>query len=1039
MNTKRSFFAKVALVLWVSCMASAVLAQSGGPQPKAKQILDATNVKGGLVVHLGCGDGKLTAALRAGDSYLVHGLETSEDMVRQARQHIQSLGIYGNVTINRFDGKYLPYADNLVNLIVAEELGEVTKDEVTRVLCPGGVALLRRAMSQRTDGGGEGIAVGGEIWSKIIKSWPKNIDEWTHYFHDPSGNAVAHDEVVGPPRYLQWTAEPPHTLSHEHTPSINALVSTCGRIFYIADQASMGFILRPPQWQLVARDAFNGILLWKRPIPTWYPHIVNWGQTPSQLQRRLVAVGDRVYVTMGLHAPLSALDAATGKTLEVYENTLGTEEILCHQGILLLIVRSVTDERIAERTKMEQLTLKKKSPLHERDSAQPLISRFRKIEASAEKTILALEADTGSLLWQKTGADAAGVRTLSFCADEDRVFYQKGRDVICVNLRSGREQWTTSSAPLRLVNKDSIICADGRMVTALSIQNGKARWKQDNLVTQIRDVFVANGSLWMGGFKPIKGKRGPSWGPYFATQRDLNTGKMLKHIEPENPGHHHRCYLNKATDRYIIGGRRGTEFIDLSTGDVLWNSWARGVCKYGVMPANGFLYAPPHACGCYMAAKLIGFNALSSGSNLSTADNPTLGQWERGPAYKQTDNQQSTVGNRNDWPTYRHDPRRSGYTRFPVPARLRQKWQRNIGGKLTSLTVADGKVFVASVEDHKISTLNADSGQSIWSFTAGARVDSPPTLYQGRAIFGCRDGYVYSLRASDGRLAWCLRAARDDRRIVASAQLESATPVHGSVLIQDQVACFTAGRSSYLDGGINLYRLQPNTGKILSKTPIYSPDPQTGKQPKQYGPNAMPGARMDILSSDDSHVYLRDMVFDKQGDVQTDGNPHLLTLTGFLDDSWAHRSYWIFGTRCSIATGCSGRDRNLIYGRMLVFNDSTIFGYGRKNVHWSNQLRDGDYRLFAIKQGEKTPQWNTSVNIQVRAMLLADKVLFIAGPSINTEKNQPARLLAFSAADGTRLAQYSLEDTPVFDGMAAAMGRLYLSLESGRVICMTGS
>ena len=31
----------------------------------ARQILQATGVRGGLIVHLGCGDGKLTAALRA--------------------------------------------------------------------------------------------------------------------------------------------------------------------------------------------------------------------------------------------------------------------------------------------------------------------------------------------------------------------------------------------------------------------------------------------------------------------------------------------------------------------------------------------------------------------------------------------------------------------------------------------------------------------------------------------------------------------------------------------------------------------------------------------------------------------------------------------------------------------------------------------------------------------------------------------------------------------------------------------------------------
>ena len=39
-----------------------------------KNILKATGVKGGLVVHIGCGDGRMTASLYANERYLVHGL-----------------------------------------------------------------------------------------------------------------------------------------------------------------------------------------------------------------------------------------------------------------------------------------------------------------------------------------------------------------------------------------------------------------------------------------------------------------------------------------------------------------------------------------------------------------------------------------------------------------------------------------------------------------------------------------------------------------------------------------------------------------------------------------------------------------------------------------------------------------------------------------------------------------------------------------------------------------------------------------------------
>ncbi len=1025
MKTKCLFFTKPVFVLCVLGMVSVVTAQT---EQQAGQILYDTNIKGGLIVHVGCGDGKLTAALHADDSYLVQGLDTDARAVRSARKHIRKLGIYGPVSVDIFDGKRLPYVDNLVNLLVAEDTGDVPEAELMRVLAPGGTLYEKK----------------NGRWNKIIKLRPENIDEWTHYLHDASGNPVAHDEVVGPPRHVQWVAGPRHTRSHEHIPSIYALVSTNGRIFYIADEASVASIRQTPKWYLVARDAFNGIQLWKKPVGTWFPHIVNWGQTPRQLQRKLVAVGNRVYVTLGIHAPLTAVDAATGEELKVYENTLGTEEIILHKGTLLLVVRSVTDERVTEMSKWVQL-VRNKSPLDKRETAEPLVKRLRATEAKGEKTILALDADTGSLLWEKDGTDVSGLRTLSLCADGDRVFYQNRRDVICLDIGTGRELWSESSAPMRMVGNGSVFCGDGKAVTVLSAQTGETQWARAASLTEIRDMFVAGGSLWVGGFKPFPTKRGPSWGPYFATQRDLTTGEILMHVEPENPSHHHRCYSNKATDRYILGGRRGTEFIDLKSGEVLWHSWARGVCKYGVMPCNGLLYTPPHPCACYVGVKLSGFHALAperkSEFIVGTTEESRV---ERGPAYDKIINRQSSIDNNSDWPTYRFDAQRSGSTPNLVPAVLRRKWQVKAGRSITAPIVADGKVFVASVDEHEVCAIDAGSGGAMWHFTAGARVDSPPTLYRGRVIFGSRDGYVYSLRASDGELDWRLRIARDGRRISVCGQLESPSPVHGSVLVRDGVIFSTAGRSSYLDGGIDLCRLEPETGSVLSRTPIYSPDPETGKQPPQFAPAAMPGARADILTGDESCIYLRDMVFNKTGAVLPEGKAHLFTLTDFLDDSWPHRSYWIFGKRCSISCGCSGRDRNLIFGRLLVFDESMIYGYGREQVHWSNQLQDGAYRLFAVKRDDGKAQWSNSLKIHIRAMVLADKVIFVAGPrieksdgQIDLNESRPAVLMAISASDGTELARYQLDSTPVFDGMAAAYGRLYISMEDGNLLCMS--
>ena len=81
MKMKCWFFRKYAIVFFVAYTLSVVGVQASSYENKAKQILSATGVKGGLIVHIGCRDGKLTASLRANDRYVVHGLDTNPDEV----------------------------------------------------------------------------------------------------------------------------------------------------------------------------------------------------------------------------------------------------------------------------------------------------------------------------------------------------------------------------------------------------------------------------------------------------------------------------------------------------------------------------------------------------------------------------------------------------------------------------------------------------------------------------------------------------------------------------------------------------------------------------------------------------------------------------------------------------------------------------------------------------------------------------------------------------------------------------------------------
>ena len=82
-------------------------------------------MRGGLIIHLNCGEGGLTEALRVSDSYLVHGLDPEIENVQTARQNILSKHKYGPISVDQLLDDRLPYRDNLVNLVVADDLGGI--------------------------------------------------------------------------------------------------------------------------------------------------------------------------------------------------------------------------------------------------------------------------------------------------------------------------------------------------------------------------------------------------------------------------------------------------------------------------------------------------------------------------------------------------------------------------------------------------------------------------------------------------------------------------------------------------------------------------------------------------------------------------------------------------------------------------------------------------------------------------------------------------------------------------------------------------
>jgi len=1047
--------------------------------PSAEDILAATGVRGGLVVHLGCGEGRLTAALRADEKYTIHGLDGDPAKVRAAREWIDKQGLYGPVSVERFSGAKLPYADNLINLVVAEEPGEVSRDEMLRVLAPEGVAYVRS----------------GGRWEKVVKPRPEAIDEWSHYLHDAGNNAVARDTQVGPPRSLQWVAPPLWLRSHETPSGIQAMVSAGGRVFYFFDEGLIGITDQrlPERWSLVCRDAFNGKLLWKRPLAAWgWPQWAHdrfadqdWTQirsartvVPEENQRRLVADGARLYATLGYRAPLSILDAATGEVLATVKATEPVKEMLSSDGIVLV---------------------------HSQESSSPAAKRRGKKERSPSR-LIAVRGDSGVVLWEK---ETASINPMFLAIDAGRVVFQAGSTLTCLDLASGDNLWQAEGLP----SGRTLIAHDGRVISyarsSVEVRDAKTGgrlWQKDvppSSGGESGDLFVAEGVVWRGivsvdeNLRPV-GKSADA----MAVGLDLKTGEERKRIvvrQLRSPEHHHRCYRNKATERFLISGMEGAEFLDLCADDHGQNNWLRGACRLGVMPCNGLLYVPADQCFCQPGAKLLGFKAVAAEQPSRNVAVPDEERLEKGEAFGSVE-PSSVAASADDWPTYRHDAARHGSSPAAVAARLAASWKTRLGGRLSAPVAAEDRVYVACCDAHAIVALDLATGRPAWKFTAGARIDSPPTIYQGLLLFGSADGRVYCLRAADGRLVWRFLAAPSDCRIGCFDQIESVWPVHGSVLVRDGVAYATAGRSTYLDGGIRVYGLDPLTGKLLHKTTLKGPFPDVkkGRDEAFY----LLGANSDVLTSEGDHLYMRQKKLTpelREVDVpvlsskgEQDVGLHVFSTAGLLDGSWYNRTFWMYAKRWP---GFQLANQAPKTGQILVVDEHRTYAvrvFYRRNVHspmffpgkegyllfadrnttepqivgepgarkpveWlpqSNIPRDGNPGLESLAFGldkmigytrAEPPLWTRWLPIRVRALVKAGDALYAAGPPDLFDPADPlapfegrkgAKLATLSADTGEPLAELPLDAPPVFDGLIAARGRLIVSLEDGSVVCL---
>jgi outer membrane protein assembly factor BamB len=1067
---------KVLLILLLGSwlLGGVVSAADEAPAADAQKLVELSGVRGGLIVHVGCGDGHQTAALRSSECFVVHGLDEDAENVARARAHVQSRGVYGPVSIDQLIGPNLPYADHLVNLLIISGHPSISERECQRVLAPGGVLLVKE------DG----------TWRRTQQPWPDSLDQWTHHLHDASGNAVARDKVAGPPSCMQWTAGPSWARSHGWTPTVTAMVSSQGRLFYICDETLTGAgEAVPSRWFVVARDAFSGVLLWKRAIANWGSAAlsgtadsgggVSVGRftMPPHAAKRLVALGETVYVTLGAEAPVTALDAATGDVKRVFAGTARSDEILVDGNRLIVALNPPASRRPA---------------VVDKEDSPP---------SAPGKRVAAFDVATGQRLWGagpfsgiRAGRSQDPFGRLELCAGDGRVFLLTSDSIECRALESGQRHWVTERPVLPedavrrlgfsgmyeyqltvlLYQSGVVLLAQPEPNThhtyhtmpgtlyAFGATDGELLWKHayggwghctppdvfvvDDRVWTHVDVPTEFGRVWGNGYRALD----TSVVDYRIQALDLKTGEVRQEHSTKdifNVGHHHRCYRNKITERYLMSSRRGVEFVDLESGENFQNHWVRSGCKVGNLPCNGMLYVAPHPCQCYIDAKLTGFNALAPDRASSVRSIET--KLQRGSAYDAIAAAGAQPVTPHQWPTYRHDPQRSGATETSVDSELRLTWTAELDQRPGALTVAGGKVFTHCADAHRVCALHVRDGSRVWSFTAGARVSSPPTYYHGLAIFGADDGCVYCLRASDGELVWRFHAAPERRLVMEHSQLESAWPVLG-VLVQDGACWCAAGRSSYLDSGIYVYALDARSGQILHEQVVFSPNPDTGKMAQEPSAQQLPGLLNDVPASNGVDVFIRQMCVSSES--PRGSRRHLFTTAGYLDSSWFNRTFWKIGAAQTtgpmvlgdkVAYGIepfTARSRDVLmqpgrhpyYLRCLAIDPPPVTKLDRKG----RQVKGA---------GKNRPIWEQRLKLRGTSLVRAGPTVIVAGspdvvdpadPHGAWEGRQGGLIALFAAADGAPLGELTLPAPPIWDGLAVADGRVYLALQNGTIVCL---
>ncbi len=956
-----------------------------------KAALTNLGMSRGICVVLG--DPAAALELARASEMLVYVQAPDAKQIEDTRRAADAAGLLGQrLFVQQGPWSRLHLADNLADaILVRGDTVTTPREELLRVLRPEGKLLGAKA--------------------DVVKPFPEGMDDWSHPYHGPDNNPQSRDRLARAPYLTHFTAEP------WYSPMPLVTVTAGGRLF----KAFGHIAVKEREWpwlnSLVAQNAFNGTVLWKRPLTEGF-----------MIHRNtLIATPTTLYV--GDNRACKLIDAATGEIKDeiVLPKDLGDGPAwkwmaLVDGTLYALVGKEEEADPTIKGTRMARGWPWAGTALGKGYNSKTYPWGFG-------NTLLALDLATRKVLWKHREEELLDTRAT--CLAAGRLFFSSHPKFLgALDAATGKVLWKTSDPDLFRAIGDHKFAQnpnEGFSSTAYVKANDKGLYFAGPTRNNLVGVSAADGRLlWQvekrGNSQLVLRDEGLyAMSPGGSSRHDYLTGQVLANLG-------HRVNCTRATGSvdsiFVRGGRDGTLRYDLAGSKEAQHICPmRPSCQDGVLVSYGHLYWGPWMCDCNLT--LVGVVSLAPAGTFDFAGK--VNEAERLVTVDATPLADLPI-HHADWPTLRANNRRTAFSQATIPEKTALQWSYTpkTATAATAPVAAGGLVFVGGA-DGAVRALDARTGAMRWTTYTGGALTYPPSVTQHRVFVGSGDGWVYALEVQSGRQLWRFRAAPTERTIPVYGTLRSTWPVGSGVLVAGGVVYFAAGIANY--DGTHVYALDAATGKLR----WHNHTSGTLHAPTSAGVSVNGHL---LMHNGQLHLAGGNMVAVASYDL-TDGK--------CVTDPLAPQSHTQFR---------AGSDLFVVGDKVTVSGAPLYSPTGDYRMVSDAVLQTpvGDVVVYlgphnstvaltepgAGAKPKPKARWSAKAVSRVFGLAVTSKVVLVAGSHDPARQGGPttASLLALSVDDGRTLWQHALPGLPASWGLAVDRdGRAVVTLQDGRVLC----